>query len=136
MAMIWNPFLGFGPRVSLCRADLIKVRTRAVRRGVWFRALSRVERAEIDLTIRVAERVRSFLLARVLDSILRKLFEAMEGRVSRLTREIGMPLARKLSVIARSWGCKSADSWAENPGFIRFLAINYMNTPGFNGAQR
>jgi len=125
--MIWNPFLGFGPRVSLCRADLIKARTRAVRCGVWFRALSRVERAEVDLRIRVVGKVRSFLLARVLDSILRKLFEAMEGRVSRLMRDVGLLLARKLSVIVRSWGCKSADGWTRDSGFIQFLTVDYMN---------
>ena len=119
----WNRF-------SLCRADLIKVRTRAIRRGVWFRALSRVERAQIDLTIRVVQRVRSFLLAKVLDSVLRKLFEAMDSRVSRLMRDVGLPLTRKLSAIARSWGYKSAESWADDPGFAQFLAVNFMNTPG------
>jgi hypothetical protein len=130
MAMIWSPFLGFGPRVSLCRADLIRARTRAVRRGVWFKVLSRVERAEVDLSIRLVGRVRSFLLARVLDSILGKLFEAMESRVSRLKRAVGLPLARKLSTIAQSWGCKSADGWTRDSGFIQFLTVGYMNACG------
>lgn len=116
--------------ISLCRASLIKVRTRAVRRGVWFRALSRVERAEIDLTIMVARKVRSLFLAKVLYSILGKLFEAMESKVSRLKREVGLPLARKLSAIAQSWGCRSADSWTRDLGFIQFLTVNYMNACG------
>ena len=116
--------------VFLDRADLVKVRTRAIRCGVWFRALRRVERAQVDLTIRVVQRVRSLLLARVLGSILRKLFEAMESRVSRLMREVGNRLARKLSAIAESWGCKSARGWASDPGFIRFLTVDYMNNPG------
>lgn len=123
--------LGFMPRfcIPLSRAKLIKVRAKAIRRGVWFRVLSRVERVQIDLTIGLVEKVRSFLLAKVLGSILRKLFEAMEGRVSRLMREVGLPMARKLSVVARSWGCKGAESWTDDPGFIQFLAVNYMNTP-------
>ena len=119
-----------GTRVSLCIPDLIRVRTRAIRSGVWFRALSRMERGQIDLTLRVVRSVRSFFLAKVLYSIMGKLFGAMESRVSRLTREVGMPLARKLSEIARSWGCKSADRWADDPGFMRFLAVNYMNSSG------
>lgn len=116
--------------VCLRRAYLIKARTRAVRCGVWFRALSKGERGQIDLTIRVTETVRNFFLVKVLNSILNKLFEAAESRVSRLTRQVGLPLARKLSEIARSWGCKSADSWLDDPGFMRFLAVNYMNVSG------
>jgi hypothetical protein len=80
--------------------------------------------------------VRSLLLVKVLNSILRKLSRAAESMVSRLTREVGMPLAKKLSEIARSWGCKSANSWANDPGFIRFLAVNYMNTSGLFKVQR
>lgn len=88
---------------------------------------------EIDLTIKVAEKVRSLLLAKVLYSILDKLFEAMESKVSRLEREIGLPLARKLSAIAQSWGCRSAGRWADDPGFMRFLAVNYMNAFELHG---
>jgi len=110
------------------RARLAEVRAKAVRRGVWFRTLSGLERAQIDLTIRLVEKVQSRLLTQVLNKILGKLFEAMESRVSRLMREVGTPLAEKLSVVGKSWGCKSASSWARDPGFIKFLTVNYMNT--------
>lgn len=114
--------------VPLSRDKLIKVRSKALRSGVWFRVLSRVEHVQIDLTIRLVEKVRSFLLAKVLRSILKKLFEAMESMVWRLMRNVGLPLARKLSVIAKSWGYKPAESWADDLGFIKFLAVRYMNT--------
>lgn len=115
--------------VPLNRATLAKVKAWAMRRKVWYRVLSRSERAQMVLTIRIVERVRNSLLARVLRSILKKLFEAAESKVSRLMREVGEPLALKLSAIAKSWGCKSADTWTEDQSFIRFLTINYMNTP-------
>ena len=40
-------------RVPLMRADIVRVKTRAVRRGVWFRALTRAERACVDLAVMV-----------------------------------------------------------------------------------
>ena len=116
-------------RISLSRAELVRVRRMAVRRGVWFKVLSRIERLQVDLTIKVVERVRSLMLARALRSILKKLFEAMESRISRLMREVGLPLARRLSVIAENWGYRYAEKWVNDPGFIKFLAVTYMNTP-------
>jgi len=86
----------------------------------------------MDLTIRIVKRVHNSLLARVLRSILKKLFEAGESKVSRLMREVGESLAKRLSAIAKGWGCRSADAWAEDTGFIRFLTVNYMNMPALH----
>ena len=86
----------------------------------------------MDLTMRIVKRVHNSLLARVLRSILKKLFEAAESRFSRLMREVGEPSAKRLSAIAKGCGCRSADAWAEDTGFIRFLTVNYMNTPGLH----
>jgi len=119
-------------RVPLNRAALARVKAWAVRRRVWYRALSRGERGQMDLTMRIVKRVHNSLLARVLRSILKKLFEAAESKVSRLMREVGEPSAKRLSAIAKGWGCRSADAWAEDTGFIRFLTVNYMNTPGLH----
>jgi hypothetical protein len=117
--------------VTLSVRTLARVKAWAVRRKVWYRALSRSERAQMDLTIRIVKRIHNSLLARVLRSILKKLFEAAESKVSRLMREVGEPMAKRLSAIAKGWGCKSADAWAEDTGFIRFLTVNCINTPGF-----
>ena len=108
---------------------LAKIKAKALRRGVWFRVLTRGERAQIELTTRVVKRIRSFFLARVVTSIVEKLLDAMESRVTRLMREVGPALARKLSRTAQEWGNKSAHEWVADSGFVRYLAINYMNTP-------
>ena len=117
------------PRIPLTKDDLSKIRVRAVRKGLWFRVLSRVERASIDLTLKVVKRIRSAVLANVLAKIVEKLMDAMETRVARLTREVGCGFAQKLSLIAQNWGNKSAEKWASDPRFIRYLVINYLNTP-------
>jgi hypothetical protein len=108
---------------------LAKLRVRALRRGVWFRVLTRGERAQMELTMKVVKRIRSLFLAKVLTNIVEKLLDAMESKVSRLMREVGQPLAQKLSSIAQKWGNSSAVSWTADSGFMRYLTIMYMNTP-------
>ncbi len=108
---------------------LAKIKTKALRQGAWFRLLSRSERAIIDLTIKVVERIRSFILARVVSSIVKKLLDSMESKVARLIREVGPALAQKLSLVAQKWGNKSAVKWNDDPGFRQYLAVMYLNTP-------
>ena len=124
-----NDVLDENRRIPLGRDELIRVRARALRRGVWFRALTGAERAVVDLTTRVVERVRSHLLAKVLTSVVKKLLDAMEGEAARLMRTVGRSLARRLSGIARGWGNRSAVRWAEEAGFMQYLSIMHMNTP-------
>jgi hypothetical protein len=114
--------------IPLSRDELIRMRAKAIRRGVWFRMLTRSERAQIDLTVRVVNKIRSLLLARVLASLVKKLLEAMESMVGRMRRVVGSPLAEKLSQIAQNWGNASATRWAKDLCFIQYLTITLMNT--------
>jgi hypothetical protein len=114
---------------QLGRDELAKIRVRAMRRGVWFRVLTVGERAQMELTMRIVKRIRSFFLAKVVANIVEKLLEAMENKVARLTREVGPALAQKLSGIAQNWGNSSAVNWIADPGFRRYLAVMYINTP-------
>ena len=113
-------------RVS--RFEIVKMKALAVRRGVWYRVLTRTERACVDLTIRVVDEVRSRVLRSVLYSVLRKLEGAVESRVARLMRDVGVKAAGSLSLVAQSWGNKSASCWAEDVGFVRFLAVLHLNS--------
>jgi len=115
---------------TLTKQKLRKLRLQAVRRGVWFRGLSRVDRALVDLTIKVVDGVRSFTLAKALLSVIKKLEEAFESRVLRILREVGLPLARKLSLFAQKWGNNLAQDWMRDVSFARFLAIMHINSPG------
>ena len=113
----------------LGKDELTKIRTKAIRRGIWFRALTKAERAQIELTMRIVKKIRSFFLAKVLGAIVGKLLDAMESKVARVMREVGRGLAEKLSQIAQNWGNKSANQWTKDPSFIQYLAITYINTP-------
>ena len=115
---------------TLGKQKLRKLKLQAVRRGVWFRGLSRVDRALVNLTIKVVDGVRSFTLAKALLSVIKKLEDAFESRVLRILKEVGFPLARKLSLFAQKWGNNLAQDWMRDVSFAKFLAIMHINNPG------
>ena len=111
------------------RAQLAKLKLKAMRSGVWFRALRRIDRALIDLTIKVASTVRSATLAKSILALARKLEGIMESSFSRAIREVGFPLAQKVSSVAQKWGSTSAKIWAFDSSFAHFLAVMHINEP-------
>ena len=108
-------------------AQLFKLKLKAVRAGVWFKALPRIDRVLVDLSIRVAQSVRSAALAECLLSVARKLKVLLEGKISRATREVGFSLASRLGLIAQSWGHRAACPWGSDQGFARYLAVMKLN---------
>ena len=110
-------------------AQLAKLKRKAMRYGVWFRALRRIDRVLIDLTIKVACNVRSVVLAKSIIALARKLEGIMESGFSRALREVGFQRAQKLSLLAQKWGNTSAKSWASNLSFVHFLAVMHINEP-------
>ena len=111
------------------KAQLMKLKLKAMRAGVWFKALPRIDRVLVDLTIRVAGSVRSFSLAQNLLAVIRKLESVMESKFLRAVRERGFPVARKLGLIAQKWGNTKAENWESDIGFARYLAVLSINEP-------
>ncbi|HVH16115.1 MAG TPA: hypothetical protein VNA15_10420 [Candidatus Angelobacter sp.] len=95
---------------------LARLKTRALRKRVWFRALDRVERGLLDLTIRWVDNVRSGRLTEMLLRILVKLARAMEQGMARVI-VVGRELALRASVLAVRWGNVEAYSWRSDHGF-------------------
>jgi hypothetical protein len=114
-------------RLLLSGRELARIRARAIRRGDWYKTLSKTERALFDLTIKVVRRIRSFVLSRILASIIEKLQIRTECNITILFHKMGQPLAEKISGIAHRWGNTSADSWSADSSFARFLAIMNIN---------
>ena len=83
----------------------------------------------MELTMKIVKRIRSHFLAKVMTSIVEKLLEAMENKIVRLMREVGRSLARNLSLAAQKWGNKSAESWPQDLGFVKYLTIMHLNKP-------
>lgn len=109
--------------------ELAKLKFKAIRSGVWFRALRRIDRALIDLTIKVTSNVRSVTLAKNILSIIGKLEGLLEDSLLRALREIGFPLAHKLSLLAQKWGNILAKNWTSDVYFAKFLTVMHINEP-------
>ena len=110
---------------ALSIGKLTETKKHALRRGVWFKALNRVERGIIDLTVKYVDSIKSATLAKVVTAIIEKLQQTMETLADKMVRTVGLPLARKISDIAVSWGNHLAKLWADDWGFARFLALNF-----------
>lgn len=109
------------------KTQLLKLKTKAMRAGVWFKALPRIDRVLIDLTIKVTESIRSPHLARCILAITGKLENLLENKLSRAIREIGLPIAHKLSQFAQKWGNKTAKNWANDKNFACYWAAMKLN---------
>jgi len=112
----------------MTKQDLIKIRSRTLRTRVWFRALSKVERGIIDLTIKCVERIRSNVLARTISTIVNKLLDSLEeGFMTRADR-VGYKIAERLCTLGKRWGNKACSTWKYDNNFVEFLGVNALNT--------
>jgi hypothetical protein len=111
------------------KAQLLKLKRKAVRAGVWFRALPRIDRALVDLTIKVACTVRSFCLAKRILAVVHKLGCLLENKLLRAVRETGLPMACRFSFFAQKWGNAAAKDWGSDFGFAKYLAAMSLNEP-------
>jgi hypothetical protein len=111
------------------RAQLLNLKLKAMRSGVWFRVLPRIDRVLVDLTIKVAGTVRSFTLAKNILAVIRKLESSMESKFLRTIQEIGFPIARRLCLTAQKWGNLTAKQWGADVGFAKYLAAMSLNEP-------
>lgn len=108
--------------------QLSKLKLKAIRAGVWFKALPRLDRVLVDLTIKVADSIRSSLLAKSIFEVVTKLEHLFEGKFIRLARTVGQKLAEKVSLIAQAWGNLTAKSWSTDHSFAVYLAVMQANT--------
>ena len=108
--------------------QLTKLKLKAIRAGVWFKALTRIDRVLVDLTIQVTENIRSAHLAKSIFTVVSKLGELLESRFTFLSRTVGQSIAEKASLIAQQWGNIGAKSWSSDPSFASYWAATRLNT--------
>jgi len=107
---------------------VLGLKRRAVRSGVWFRALRRIDRALVNAVLQVVvDGVHNPYLAKSVLSIMTVLQNAIVNRGFWRFNEVGYRLAYRLGLIAQSWGNASADSWARDLSFVRFLAAMHVS---------
>jgi hypothetical protein len=115
---------------ALSIRKLFEAKRSALRHGIWYRALNRLERGVVDLTVRYVNDIKSTKLANVLTAIIQKLHVAAESIVDKMVKSTGFAQAKKISEIASRLGNRSALTWAEDSKFARYLAVMHMNGTG------
>ena len=87
------------------------------------------------LRIKVAQSIRSVVLAESLLSVARKLEGLLESSICRFIRREGFALACRASLAAVKMGNIFASSWSSDCDYARFLAVMKYNSgsAGLNG---
>ena len=114
-------------RIFLNKRRLMHLKTKAIRSGVWFKILQRIDRVLFDITIRVVDNIRSTKLAKSLLTLTKKIENGMKSDFSRSLVEIGLPIAQKISFTAQKLGNISASFWVFDSSFVIFLAVMHIN---------
>lgn len=112
----------------LTSQGLMRIKTRALRSKVWFRLLSRTERAILDLTIKCVDRVRSSVLAKAISEIISRLVRTLRENFMERAEKFGRMMAEGLSKVAQKWGNKNARAWKHERSYVIFLGVNAANT--------
>jgi len=108
---------------------LYGVKQKALRRGVWFRALDSVERGILSLAARVVDRVESVVLGVELVKIMKKLKNALKSGFVRHMEVFGLGRVFELSRLAFEWGNSVAKGWAHDTGFVGYVSMMDLNQP-------
>jgi hypothetical protein len=109
-------------REPITREVLVGLKTRGLRRRLWYSTLSRIERGLVDLTIRWVDKVRSGRLAETLLRILAKLVLALETGMGRVLGR-GRVLAMRASELAVGWGNSQAYVWRYDESYALALGL-------------
>src|SRR2546425_7058091 len=111
----------------ITREVLIGIKTRGLRRRVWYRALDRMERGLVDLTIRWVDKVRSGRMTETLVRILAKLAQALETGMGKVLGR-GRELALRASSLAVGWGNSQAYAWRHDESYGLALGLGHGTT--------
>jgi hypothetical protein len=109
------------------KQELAKIKLKALRMKIWFRALSKIERAIVDLTIKCVETVRSNVLTTTISTIVAKILNSFEEIFLVRVEKVGRVIAKTISALGEQWGNESCSEWKNDEFFVRFLGISALN---------
>ncbi|MHA2303361.1 MAG: hypothetical protein ACXACD_20665 [Candidatus Thorarchaeota archaeon] len=111
------------------RDFLLRVKRKALRKGVWFKVLDGLDRSFINLICTIKNNISSEVMVREVMAIVIKLRDAVKGEYWRLVESIGVQRAWRASENALQWGYKEASSWKYDTGFHIFHAVIEFSSP-------
>jgi hypothetical protein len=110
------------------KAFLSEMRLRAMRKGVWYRALDRLERGILTLASRVVDEVHDTVLGVELVKIFAKIRDATASRFVRHVETFGVIRVREIIEVTDKWNDAAGRLWSGH-SFARYLAFLDFNQP-------
>lgn len=109
--------------------DFLDVRRRAIRRGIWFRALNSLDRGILNLSAILLDDVRSVTLHVQIVSILAKLEDAFKSPFRRFEEKHGQERLRQVVEEAVKLGYDAAKYLRGNKEFRDYLMFLDFHQP-------
>ena len=121
--------------LSIITPDYLKsVRLTALRKRTWFKALDKLERGIVNLTIKFVENLKSQVLAGHIVKILVKLRDVAKCAFTRHVESYGYMKLRETVEQALGLGY-DATGWIRDLGFAEWFALNnYYNPVGWRNS--
>jgi hypothetical protein len=108
------------------KEELINARARALRKRIWYTAISKVERGIINLTLKCIKKVTSNRLILILNKIVTKIKRFLKH--SNKIEQEGFLKANINIKIACSWGNVKAKKWIEDSSFRICVGLNSLSS--------
>ncbi len=102
---------------------LCNLRTKALRKKIWYDTLTDQERVLTGLIIKNVKIVKNAILATVIGRLMGKLVYAIKNSFLDKIERLGRPIALAMAKGAYSCGNKDALNWTENLHYIRYLGF-------------
>ena len=122
----------------------MRLKRLSLRNKSWFTLLSRTERKFIDAIVMTVDKIRSFLVLRLLSPLVGRLLTTLSrdfnngalGLIQVGVYRMMKDVAERIVGIAQKWGNKSAKEWPDQR-FLRYLVIMSLpqnkNAPSLTG---
>jgi len=105
------------------------LRSKALRRKLWYKVLNRFDRSYYNLTCSVVTRVESLDLGKEILSLVLQLKNSLKGEFVRFVESYGVGKAWDAAQLAVAWGYNGAKEWKYNQALARLHAVNELNSP-------
>ncbi len=107
---------------------LSDLRTRALRRGIWFQVLTTEDRILTGLLRKHIKIVKNAALATVVARIIGKLLCGLKNSFWRMIEGLGQPIAESWARAAYSMGWKGASKWVQDVNIVRWYGLMAYNS--------
>ena len=100
---------------------------KAIRRGLYFKKLSRIERGILELTAKYVPKITSLELGNVVARILAKLVIVLGSKFLASVETLGKQMVTNVLQVAKIWKVMDASSW-DNKKFVTYWGITLIGS--------